>query len=619
MMGRQLRSIAGAIGGVVVLPAVAGAAEGWPAIAAGWTDRGTGGGLAITPLVIWWLVVLAWIRTVDWVSRDASQHRISPAFWSTVCGLPLPLAALLAWWIPPVAIGIALMVLAWLVPIGVYAAVRNPKVAGAERILTLGHARRLLAGLVAPLGITIPEPVIEEELLPTVALAAAGGKDAAENDARLAAASGLPGFDEVEKTFLAAVVARAATLVIENAAESTVRHEVDGVWGRPRVRQPPKGWKEKEAWVEAPPSSRAIGDAVSAVLKAVCGMPKGASSGGGTFALKVDGKPRNCRLTVRSGAGGEQLAVQIEAPAITFKKLTDLGMTEPLANRMADLLAVERGLILLSSPAGSGLSMTFDLVVESADRLLRDFVSIEDAARPPREIQNVKPFQFDARTGVKPLDALGQAMREYPRAIVTRDVRDKDLVTEIVRLAGDSQFVVLSLKASNSIEAITKILGCGVQPKELAGVLVGSLSQRLVRKLCPKCRQDVPPPEQFLARVRMTTEQLPTIRAASPEGCRLCCGSGYFSRTAVYELTSGEFVRRGLASGVPPEQLRQAAVKDGMRPLQDAAIQLVVDGVTSLDEIQRALSAQGGGQTPPPAGAPQAARSAAPAARRTKP
>ena len=253
MMGRQLRSIAGTIGGVVVLPAVAGAAEGWPAIAAGWTDRGTGGGLAITPLAIWWLVVLAWIRTVDWVSRDASQHRISPAFWSTVCGLPLPLAALLAWWIPPVAIGIALMVLAWLVPIGVYAAVRNPKVAGAERILTLGHARRLLAGLVAPLGITIPEPVIEEELLPTVALAAAGGKDAAENDARLAAASGLPGFDEVEKTFLAAVVARAATLVIENAAESTVRHEVDGVWGRPRVRQPPKGWKEKEAWVEAPP------------------------------------------------------------------------------------------------------------------------------------------------------------------------------------------------------------------------------------------------------------------------------------------------------------------------------------------------------------------------------
>ena len=195
MMGRQLRSIAGTIGGVVVLPAVAVAAEGWPAIAAGWTDRGTGGGLAITPLVIWWLVVLAWIRTVDLVSRDASQHRISPAFWSTVCGLPLPLAALLAWWIPPVAIGIALMVLAWLVPIGVYAAVRNPKVAGAERILTLGHARRLLAGLVAPLGITIPEPVIEEELLPTVALAAAGGKDAAENDARLASASGLPGFD----------------------------------------------------------------------------------------------------------------------------------------------------------------------------------------------------------------------------------------------------------------------------------------------------------------------------------------------------------------------------------------------------------------------------------------
>ena len=107
-------------------------------------------------------------------------------------------------------------------------------------------------------------------------------------------------------------------------------------------------------------------------------------------------------------------------------------------------------------------------------------------------------------------------MREYPRAIVTRDVRDKDLVSELVRLAGDGQLVILSLKAGDSIEAIGKILSCGVQPKQLAGVLVGSLSQRLVRRLCPKCRDQVaPPPEQLLARVRMTAEQLPHIYTAS--------------------------------------------------------------------------------------------------------
>jgi hypothetical protein len=610
------RSIVGVASSLTLLPAVARAADGWPGVTAAWEDRGPGGGLAITPLAIWWLLILAWVRTGDWLARDAAQHKLGPAFWSTVCGLPLPLAALLAWWIPSAWLGIPLMVVAWFAPIVVYAVSRNPKVAMSERILTLGHARRIFARLVAPLGIEISEPVHEEELLPAVELAAAGGKDAPENEARLAAATGLPGFDETRKLLLGAVVARATTLIIDNAAESAVRNEVDGVWGRPKVRQPPRGWKEKEAWVDAPPSSRAVGDAISAVLKVVCGMPAAAKSGSGTFAITVDGKPRNCRLAVQTGAAGEQVQVRIEAPAVAYKKLADLGMTEPVAKRMGDLLAVERGLILLSSPTGSGLSTSFDLVVETADRLLRDFVSIEDAARPPREIQNVKPFRFDARTSVTPTDALAQAMREYPRAIVTRDVRDKNLIVELARLAGDGQLVILSLKAGDSIDAVGKILSCGIQPKQLAGVLVGSLSQRLVRRLCPKCRDQVtPPPEQFLARVRMTAEQLPHIYKASAEGCRLCCGSGYFGRTAVFELASGELIRRGIAAGASGEQLRQAAVKDGMRPIRDAGIQLVIDGVTSLEEVQRALSAQGSGQSPPPAAAP-VARSAPPAARR---
>lgn len=613
MTRRLPKTIAAAVLSPLLLPALAAAADGWPGVTPGWEDRGGGGGLAILPLAIWWLVVLAWVRTGDWMSRDANQHRIAPAFWSTVIGLPLPLAAILAWWIPSAAAGIALMVAAWLVPVIVYAVNRNPKVAGNERILTLGHARRILAGLVAPLGIEISEPIHEDELLPVVELVAAGGKDAAENEARLAAAKGLPGFDETGKLMLQAVVARATTLVVDNAAESAIRHEVDGVWGRPKVRQPPKGWKEKEAWVDAPPSSRAVGDAMSAVLKAVCGMPKGAKASSGTFAITVDGKPRNCRLAVRTGPAGEQLQVQIDAPAVAYKKFSDLGMTEPVAKRMADLLAVDRGLLLLSSPSGGGLSTSFDLAVESADRLLRDFVSIEDAAQPPREIQNVKPFRFDARTGIRPTEALAQAMREYPRAIVTRDVRDKDLVTELVRLAGDGQLVIMSLKAGDAVEAIGKLLASGVGAKPLAAVLVGSLSQRLVRRLCPKCREEMPPPEQFLARVRMTVEQLPHIYKASAEGCRLCCGSGYFGRTAVFELASGELIRRGIAAGMPADQLRQAAVKDGMRLLRDAGIQLVIDGVTSIDEVQRALAAQGSGQ-PPAAGAPAGARSQ-PAAR----
>jgi type IV pilus assembly protein PilB len=157
-----------------------------------------------------------------------------------------------------------------------------------------------------------------------------------------------------------------------------------------------------------------------------------------------------------------------------------------------------------------------------------------------------------------------------------------------------------------------------VQPKQLAAVLVGSLSQRLVRRLCPKCREEIPPPEQFLARVRMTAEQLPHIYKASPEGCRLCCGSGFFGRTAVFELASGELIRRGIAAGAAADQLRQAAVKDGMRLLRDAGIQLVIDGVTSIEEVQRALAAPASGSAPA-SKAPASGRPAAPPPKRPAP
>jgi len=382
-------------------------------------------------------------------------------------------------------------------------------------------------------------------------------------------------------------VARATTLVVEVGDETTVRHEVDGVWGKPRVRKPPRSRKEKEAWVEVPPSSRDIGQAIFGAAQAICG---GAVAGGGRFAIKVDGKLQNCRVSAGKTGEVRQVAIQIEAPAAAFKALPALGMPEPLANQLGELLAAQRGLIIVSAPAGSGLSTTFDLVVESGDRMLRDFISVEDAARPAREIQNVKPVRFDARTGVTPLAALTDALREYPAVIVARDVRDKELVVELVRLVGEGKLVVMSLKASDALEAVARVLACGVDPKTLGTSLLGSLSQRLVRRLCPKCREDLPPPEPLLARMKLTAEQLPKIFKASADGCRLCQGVGYIGRTGLFELASGGTLRRLIAAGATPEQLRQGAVKEGMQPLRDAGMQLVVAGTTSLEEIQRALS-----------------------------
>ena len=581
---------------IAVPAAAADTTAGWPAVMPqGWDNRGAGGGLAILPAAISWLIILGWIRSVDWVSRDATKHKFTPAFWGAACGMPRFVVSLLAWWIPSVVGGLVLLLVAWLAPVITYSLIRNKSLPPAEQVLTVGHARRILAALVQPLGIEIDAEIDECDVLPQVQLGAIGGKDAAENAARLEAATKLPGFEEARKTMLAAVMARAATLVIDcEPAGMGVRHEVDGVWEKPRIRQPPKSRKDKESWVEAPKSSLGVGQAVVAALKTLGGLPAAARDAKATpFLLQVDGKARNCRLSVRAQPTGEQLVIQLEPPAAAFKKLVDLGMPGPLAEKLIGLTAVERGLILVSSPPGTGLTTTFDMLVQSADCLLRDFISLEDAALPPREIQNVKPVPFDARTGVSPLDALASVLRTYPNVILTRDVRDKALVAELVKLADADKFVIMSLKASDAADAVARILACGVPPQLLAKTLVGSLSQRLVRKLCPKCREDYPPPAELLARLRLTPEQLPHLRKASPHGCRLCGGTGYMGRTAIHELASGPTFRKAIAACSDTAIVRKAAIQDGMKQLRDAGMALVLEGVTSLDELQRVFAVAG--------------------------
>ena len=518
-----------------------------------------------------------------------------------VCGLPMFLAAILAWWIPSVLGGLAVMIVAWVAPAVTYALIRNKALPPSERILTVGHGRRILARLLAPFGIEIDTDFDEGDLIPKVELAAVGGKDAAENTARIEAATKLPGFEEARKTMLTAVMARAGTMVIDlDPAGMGVRHEVDGVWEKPKVRQPPKSRRERESWVEAPTSSLEVGQAVVAVLKTLCGLPPAARDAKASpFLLQVDGKPRNCRLSSRRQAAGEQIVVQLDPPGAIFKKLPDLGMPQPLAEKLVGLTAVEKGLILVSAPAGSGLTTTFDLLVQSADRLLRDFISIEDAAAPAREIQNVKPVPYDARTGVTPLAALEGVLRTYPNVIVTRDIRDKALVTKLVELAGDDKFVVMSLKATDAIDAVARILACGVPPQLLATTLVGSVSQRLVRKLCPKCREEYPPPPDLLARLKLTLEQLPHLRKPSEHGCRLCGGTGYLGRAAIFELASGPTVRKAVAAGTDAATVRKAAMQDGMKPLREAGMALVLEGVTSMEEVQRVFMAAQPQQPPP--------------------
>ncbi|NDC64251.1 MAG: hypothetical protein EBZ59_09785 [Planctomycetia bacterium] len=587
-----------AVAALVAVSAVAG--ESWPVISPGadfptpeWLARGAGGGLSILPLVCWWAWCLPWAATADWVAGDSVKRDISPDFWSPAATFPFMAAALVSWWIPWALAGQLLMMAAWVAPVIAYCVQRDGRVKPPERVLTKEHVMRLAGGILDRFGFDFSAREPPAEVVPAVRLTATG-RNADENKQRMEAAAAMPGFAAAEAAMLGAVADRASSVRLDLGADSfEVRHEVDGVWHPLRERKESRGKGEPETWVEKASPSPVEGEALVGAIKVLAGLdPAARGPQRGSFSVTVDGKSRGCRIQTKSARAGNatQAIVSIEPAGVTFKTCADLGMSEPVAGRLAELLTLEKGLIVLSSPPGSGLTTTFDVVVQAADRLVRDFISIEDAADPPREIQNVKPVRFDARTGGTAIAALELGMREYPRAVVTRDLQDQALAGALVGLAEAAQLVVVSLTADGATDAVARLLAIGIAPERLARILLGSCSQRLVRKLCPRCRQQIVTPPEQLAKLGRTAEELPNVWRPSPHGCQLCVGTGYYGRVAIFELAAGTSFRRAIAARVDAKELRQSAVKEGMQPLRDEGQAKVMEGVTSFEEVQRVFA-----------------------------
>ena len=535
--------------------------------------RNWGGNLAILPAVLWWMLVLGWVATSDWITQDSAELNLKMNMWAVVSTFPFLLMALIGWWIPSSIATLLLMSIAWLAPAITYALQHNAKVAPNKKVLTLGHGRRIASKLLRPLGIQIDAEFVKSgDIIPVVTFHAAGGNSPAEDEARLQAATATAGFEGARQVMVTAVMARASGVLLDYAQQSVaVRHEVDGVWHsrEPILREP--------------------ADPMLVSFKTLAGLdPKNRKSKQHSrFTIKVDNKPWNCKISSQGVPTGERVHVQLESATIPFKKLTDLGMSEAMALKISDLLKLEQGIFVVSSPAASGLTTSFDIVVGAADRLLRDFVSIEDGLVTPREIQNVKPFKWDLRQGLSPVATLELAMREYPSGIVTRDLTDGPLAVELAKQAGNQRFVILGLQAVDAIDAIEKLIALGVPRESLGKILLGVISQRLVRRLCPKCLEEYPTPPEFLAKLRIPAERLPTLRRQSKIGCPLCGGTGFMNRMAIFEVASGENLRRALAGKADRNVLRQAALKDGMKQLKDEGMALALKGTTSMEEMQR--------------------------------
>lgn len=410
----------------------------------------------------------------------------------------------------------------------------------------------------------------------------------------LVAARQLPGYPFAINVLAQAMQLRADRILLDYSASGVaIRCRIDGVW---------------EAM---PPMDRPSGDGALVVIKKIWGMnanERRAKQEGKCAAAFLKG---DWILTVLSQGTpkGERVFVSIDPKKPTLKTLGDLGMRDKMQEKLKALLN-GHGLVLFSAPQAHGLPTTWRVALESADRFMRDWISLENKSEPDPEMINITQNFFDPTLGEKPDVVLAKVLLKQPDVLIMPSFYNDAVVEQVLfQLKQEKKHGVTRIVAGDPIEAILVVLTTyRSKAKELLELMSGVLSQRLVRRLCDACRQTFQPSPLLLQKLGIPAGRIsqlyqpyippPPEQRVDAKGnpieipiCPKCLGRGYCGRVGIFELLelTPELKQTLLKQAKTPDVIRQYAKKSGHLGFQDEAILAVATGLTSLQEMQRIM------------------------------
>jgi len=437
----------------------------------------------------------------------------------------------------------------------------------------------------------------EDIVLPALEIKTMG---IAKNEAQglMIAARQLPGYPVALVLLANAISARADRILIDYSAQGAVaRYRIDGVWET------------------LPPMDRPTGDAALVVFKKMFGLnpAERRAKQDAKFATQFKDTDWVISFTSAGVPSGERVLFNIDTKKQTIKTLDDIGMREAMQESFRAMLNGDRGIVLVSGPPGQGLPTTWRISLESADKFVRDFVSLENKADPDPEIINVSQNFFEPGVGDTPEAQFEKMLLRQPDVLVMPSLVNSYICDRVIDQINQlGKHSITRMVASDAVDAIIKLLNTyKTEAKEIIRLLSGVINQRLVRRLCDRCKQPFQPTPQLLQKLGIPPGRVqklfqPTIppppeqrvdAKGNPieiEICKKCNGRGYFGRMAIFELlTIDDKMRQAITKlASNPDAIRQFAKQQGHLGFQEEGILACALGMTSLKEIQKMMAAK---------------------------
>ncbi len=311
----------------------------------------------------------------------------------------------------------------------------------------------------------------------------------------------------------------------------------------------------------------------------------------GRFKMKASGRNIDVRVSVIPTIYGEKVVMRILDAAATTHNIEKLGLEPELLEQLKIILKQPHGIIVVTGPTGSGKSTTLYSAINYLKDPTKNITTVEDPVE--YRLAGINQIQVKPKINLDFASCLRAILRQDPDIILIGEIRDTETVQIAIRASLTGHLVLSTFHTNDAPSAISRFIHMGIEPYLLASTLNLVIAQRLVRKICDRCKEPVSLNEKVLGRLKIYPEQVKDTVFYHGQGCKTCSGTGYLGRLPIFEfLVIDNEIREKIITSAPELQIRATAQDKGYGGLLESAVSKMLQGLTTAEEVLRTTFTQ---------------------------
>lgn len=301
--------------------------------------------------------------------------------------------------------------------------------------------------------------------------------------------------------------------------------------------------------------------------------------------ITIDGKEIELRISTFPTIHGENIVIRILDQSTALMGLEDLGFSKDIIRQYEDLTKRPHGIVLVTGPTGSGKTTTLYASLNNVNSPEKKIITIEDPVE--YQLNLIRQTEIKPKAGVTFATATRSVLRQDPDVIMVGEIRDPETAEAAIRAALTGHLVFSTLHTNDAPSALIRLMDIGIEPYLISSSVAGVLAQRLVRTICPKCKEQYQPEDGIVKTLGI--ENANNLTFYRGKGCKNCWQTGYKGRIALFELLLVDEPMRDLISQRAPSKMIRESAKEtlGMKTLREDAMDKVLRGITTIDEVNK--------------------------------